>query len=117
MQRAGISVRGLHLARPLSYLDFLSLLSGARLVVTDSGGIQEECTVLGVSCATVRPNTERPVTQTMGTNLLVSDHPSKILKTVRWALGHKIRRGKIPPGWDGHAAERIVRALKRLRKH
>ncbi|MEJ2547430.1 MAG: UDP-N-acetylglucosamine 2-epimerase (non-hydrolyzing) [Gemmatimonadota bacterium] len=92
---------------PLRYLDFLGLMQDAAGVITDSGGIQEETTVLGIPCVTVRPNTERPVTLTHGTNRLFDGDPHGLLDVVREALievGSKER----PPLWDGHAAERIV---------
>src|SRR5437763_6324650 len=95
---------------PLGYLDFMRLLTHARLVLTDSGGVQEETTFLGVPCLTVRPNTERPVTLTHGTN--------KLLPPTREALVDACQNGlsrRTPPPslerWDGRAGERIVRAL------
>ena len=98
----------LHVLPPLRYLEFLGLMAAAGLVVTDSGGIQEETTVLGVPCITVRPNTERPATITHGTNRLYDGDPSGLLDEARSAL-LEVRDGRIPPLWDGHAAERIVR--------
>jgi UDP-N-acetylglucosamine 2-epimerase (non-hydrolysing) len=97
----------LHVLPPLRYLEFLGLMAEAALVVTDSGGIQEETTVLGVPCVTVRPNTERPATITHGTNRLFDGDPSGLLDVARTAM---LERGehRIPPLWDGHAAERIV---------
>lgn len=92
---------------PLRYLDFLGLMQESAGVITDSGGIQEETTVLGIPCVTVRPNTERPVTLTHGTNRLFDGEPHDLLDVVREALidaGHSER----PPLWDGHAAERIA---------
>jgi UDP-N-acetylglucosamine 2-epimerase (non-hydrolysing) len=101
----------LRLIPPLGYLDFLCLLSRAAVVLTDSGGIQEETTALGVPCLTLRENTERPVTITHGTNLLVGTDPARILRAVRDSLATKGKVGRIPPLWDGHAAERIVDTL------
>jgi UDP-N-acetylglucosamine 2-epimerase (non-hydrolysing) len=101
----------LRLIPPLGYLDFLCLLSKATLVLTDSGGIQEETTALGVPCLTLRENTERPVTVTQGTNLLVGTNPSKIVAAAEQILRGDGRRGRTPPLWDGHAAERIVEIL------
>jgi UDP-N-acetylglucosamine 2-epimerase (non-hydrolysing) len=98
---------------PVGYLDFLCLLSHAKLVLTDSGGIQEETTALGVPCLTLRENTERPVTTTQGTNQIVGLDPTKILAAARDALAGKTRAGRIPEFWDGNAAERIVDILLR----
>ena len=98
---------------PLGYLEFLCLLSRAKLVLTDSGGIQEESTVLGVPCLTLRENTERPVTVTKGTNRIIGQDPEKILAATKDILaGHEKERQR-PDLWDGHAAERIVEILKR----
>jgi len=104
----------LHLTPPLGYLDFLCLLSKATLVLTDSGGIQEETTALGVSCLTLRTNTERPITIAEGTNQLVGTDPARILAAAREILRGKNKTGRIPPLWDGHAAERIVETLLRM---
>ncbi|MBI2165003.1 MAG: UDP-N-acetylglucosamine 2-epimerase (non-hydrolyzing) [Chloroflexi bacterium] len=104
------------LLSPLGYLDFLHLLKHARLVMTDSGGVQEETTVLGVPCLTLRENTERPVTVTHGTNKIVGRDPEVVLAEALQALSHPSKRGKAPPLWDGQAAQRIaailVQALK-----
>jgi UDP-N-acetylglucosamine 2-epimerase (non-hydrolysing) len=93
---------------PLGYLDFMRLLSLARLVLTDSGGIQEETTVLGVPCLTLRNNTERPITIEQGTNTLVGLDPERIVATAHRVLGEQPRDKRIPDLWDGRAAERIV---------
>jgi UDP-N-acetylglucosamine 2-epimerase (non-hydrolysing) len=103
---------GLRLVEPQGYLDFLRLLDSAELVLTDSGGIQEETTVLGVPCLTLRPNTERPVTITEGTNVLVGTDPARILEEGLKVLSGKGRKGRIPRYWDGHAAPRIAAALR-----
>ena len=103
--------KGLRLIEPLGYLDFLNLYSGARLVLTDSGGIQEETTVLGVPCLTLRENTERPITVKMGTNTIVGTDPKKITAAAFVALSGTSKKAADIPLWDGHAAERIVDAL------
>jgi UDP-N-acetylglucosamine 2-epimerase (non-hydrolysing) len=99
------------LIEPLGYLEFLSLLRSAVLVLTDSGGIQEETTFLRVPCITLRKNTERPVTISLGTNTLVGTDPDKILKTAFEVLDGKGKKGEIPPLWDGKAGQRIVQIL------
>jgi UDP-N-acetylglucosamine 2-epimerase (non-hydrolysing) len=104
---------GVRLIEPLGYLDFLRLMSKARLVLTDSGGLQEETTVLGVPCLTLRQNTERPITITRGTNCLVGSDARQILRHARSILAGRKRRGRIPHLWDGRAAERIVAILYR----
>ena len=96
---------------PLSYIDFLALQKSARLVITDSGGIQEETTYLGVPCLTVRENTERPVTVTCGTNILVGRDMNRLNREVTNILSGNQKRGQIPPLWDGHAADRIAQAV------
>jgi UDP-N-acetylglucosamine 2-epimerase (non-hydrolysing) len=103
----------LRLISPIGYLDFLCLLSKATLVLTDSGGIQEETTALGVPCLTLRTNTERPITISEGTNLLVGTDPARIVPVARDVLAGKSKAGRVPPLWDGHAAERIVDILLR----
>ncbi len=113
LERAGLTATDrLVVMEPLGYIDFLSLVRGAALVITDSGGIQEETTVLGVPCLTVRPNTERPITITHGTNRLVT--PGEVA-----AMAATILRDGIavpadgPPLWDGHAGERIADVIAR----
>jgi len=96
---------------PLGYLDFLHLMSKASLVLTDSGGIQEETTILGVPCLTLRNNTERPVTVREGTNIVVGNSPDKILSTSIAVLEKKITKKRRPKYWDGKAAKRIVNIL------
>jgi UDP-N-acetylglucosamine 2-epimerase (non-hydrolysing) len=98
---------------PLGYLEFLELMSEARLVLTDSGGIQEETTTLGVPCLTLRDNTERPVTCTHGTNVLVGSDPERIRAEARKILQGRSKAGTMPEGWDGLAARRIVDVLER----
>lgn len=102
------------LTEPLGYLEFLGLMAGARLVLTDSGGVQEETTILGVPCLTVRENTERPVTITHGTNRLVGTEPARIIAAVDETLAAPRPDGRRPELWDGRAAERIVGVLASL---
>jgi UDP-N-acetylglucosamine 2-epimerase (non-hydrolysing) len=102
---------GLRLVEPLGYLDFLCLMAQARLMLTDSGGIQEETTVLGVPCLTLRFNTERPITLTQGTNQLVGNEKEKILQAAHGVLGSPPPQGKVPDLWDGKASERIADVL------
>ena len=93
---------------PMGYLDFLSLQKSARIVITDSGGIQEETTFLGVPCLTVRQNTERPVTVEIGTNIVVGQDMERLKREVYNILDGKAKKGKVPPLWDGKASERIA---------
>jgi len=104
--------RGIRLIEPLGYLDFLCLMKNARLVITDSGGIQEETTCLGIPCVTVRENTERPVTISHGTNVLAGVKTEGIRKAIREQLGSK-PRAAVPEGWDGKTAPRILGAICR----
>jgi len=96
---------------PLGFRESLFLWKDARLVMTDSGGLQEETTALGVPCLTLRENTERPITCEIGTNRLVGNDPAKILKEFDAVLNGRRKKGEIPPKWDGRAAERIVSIL------
>lgn len=96
---------------PLGYIDFLSLIKNAILIITDSGGIQEESTYLGVQCITVRTNTERPVTVTLGTNQLLGVNLDYVQEKAIEVLDGKTKLGKIPPMWDGKAAERLVQII------
>jgi len=102
---------GLRLADPLPYLDFLQLMAEARCVLTDSGGIQEETTALGVPCLTLRHNTERPVTATRGTNRIVGTDTDVIYESWRAVAEGKWPAGELPELWDGKAAGRVVRVL------
>jgi len=104
---------GLRLVDPLGYLDFLGLTDAAALVLTDSGGIQEETTVLGVPCLTLRENTERPITVEQGTNSLVGLSAELIVAEGQKALRGQGKTGRVPDLWDGHAAERIADVLLR----
>jgi UDP-N-acetylglucosamine 2-epimerase (non-hydrolysing) len=106
-------IKGLLVIDPVGYLDFLQLLSGARLVLTDSGGIQEETTVLGIPCITLRQNTERPITVEMGTNTIAGTNSAEIVKAALIAIEGRPDKSapNVPPFWDGHAADRILDAL------
>jgi UDP-N-acetylglucosamine 2-epimerase (non-hydrolysing) len=100
------------LTEPLGYLDFLQLYRNSRLVLTDSGGLQEETTVLGIPCLTLRHNTERPITVTEGTNRVVGNDPETIKREAFAALEQSARQNRVPELWDGHAAVRIVDAIE-----
>jgi UDP-N-acetylglucosamine 2-epimerase (non-hydrolysing) len=104
-------MENLKMTEPVGYLDSLKLQKAARLVLTDSGGIQEETTVLGAPCLTLRENTERPVTVEVGTNTLVGMDPVAILETARQVLDGKYKQGRIPDLWDGRTSDRIVSVL------
>ncbi len=106
-------MRNLKLLEPLGYLDFMKLLHNARLVLTDSGGLQEETTYLGIPCITMRENTERPITVDIGTNVLVGTDTQRIIEEAEKVLDGKAKKGQIPELWDGHAAERIVKIIER----
>ncbi len=103
----------LRILDPMGYLDFLKLISSAKVVLTDSGGIQEETTILKVPCLTLRENTERPITLEVGSNRLVGSDPAKIIAAYREITTGRVADSEIPPLWDGHAAERIVDVLQR----
>jgi UDP-N-acetylglucosamine 2-epimerase (non-hydrolysing) len=107
------SMKDLRKVEPLGYLDFLNLSSGARLVLTDSGGIQEETTYLGIPCLTLRENTERPITVEMGTNVVVGTNATKIIAAANAALDGSAKKAvRQPPLWDGQTSERILDALE-----
>ena len=106
---------GVILTEPLGYLDFLRLMCSARVVLTDSGGIQEETTVLSIPCLTLRENTERPVTLRQGTNHLVGTQPERVVAVLDRVLAQEAgKHHAVPEGWDGYAAQRIVETLTRL---
>ena len=107
----GLNAGQLLLLDPLPYVDFLGLQSRATVVITDSGGIQEETTYLGIPCLTVRENTERPITVSMGTNVLVGRDRDKLRSELSRALGGDPKKGAVPPLSDGHAGERIADVL------
>jgi UDP-N-acetylglucosamine 2-epimerase (non-hydrolysing) len=107
----------LRLIEPLGHVDFLRLYSAATLVLTDSGGLQEETTYLHIPCLTLRPTTERPVTLVLGTNQLVASEHNAIVEAARASVNRGTRsHGPPPPLWDGHAAERIVSTLLGCRR-
>lgn len=115
LQRFGLKpAAGITLTGPLSYMDFLNLWKDAKLVLTDSGGLQEETTALGVPCLTLRHNTERPITVEEGTNVLVGTDPNKILAEAVNIIDGGGKVGQRPALWDGRAAERIVQKLSEL---
>src|SRR5579884_1082279 len=110
----GHTAGNLHLLDPLPYIEFLGLQRGAAVVITDSGGIQEETTYLGVPCITLRENTERPVTVTMGTNVIVGQDRKKLTDELMKVVAGTSKKGAIPPLWDGKASERIAKFLTRI---
>jgi UDP-N-acetylglucosamine 2-epimerase (non-hydrolysing) len=99
------------LTEPIGYIDFLALTKNSELIITDSGGIQEESTYLGIQCITVRDNTERPSTIEIGTNQLIGTDLEKVEKTAIEILNGNKKNGSIPEFWDGHASDRIVKTL------
>ena len=107
----GLTTEQLHLSAPMPYIEFLSLQSRATVVITDSGGIQEETTYLHVPCLTLRSNTERPITVELGTNVLVGDSKERLDSELRKILNGEAKKGAIPPLWDGHAGDRIARIV------
>jgi len=106
-----IAMPNLRLIEPLGYLDFLALTANAKLVLTDSGGLQEETTVLGIPCLTIRANTERPVTVSVGTNIVVGSDQEAIRHNIEEILEGRAKVGTIPDLWDGRASERAARVL------
>ena len=112
LERFGVDLgRNVMLVGPRAYMEFLNLWKDAVVVLTDSGGLQEETTALGVPCITIRENTERPVTVDEGTNVLVGTDPARIVSEVRKVLAGEGKQGRRPDLWDGHAADRIVQLL------
>lgn len=103
--------KGIRMIEPLSYLPFIGLVARARMVLTDSGGIQEETTVLGIPCITMRQSTERPITCEIGTNILAGADPARIRAAVLEVMENRSRQPRIPEKWDGRAGERIVETL------
>jgi UDP-N-acetylglucosamine 2-epimerase (non-hydrolysing) len=105
------AMAGLRMIEPIGYLDFLKLTSSARIVLTDSGGIQEETTILKVPCLTLRESTERPITAEVGSNRIVGTNPADIIPAFEQLMSGESRQPEIPPLWDGQAAQRIVEIL------
>ncbi len=101
-------IDGLIITEPANYIDFIKLMQNSKMVLTDSGGIQEETTFLDIPCLTLRTTTERPVTIEFGTNILITPDKDLIIKTFNYALDNPIKRKSIPPLWDGNAAKRII---------
>jgi len=110
------SIPNLTIIDPIGYVDFIHLIRRSKLVLTDSGGIQEETTFLKIPCITMRDSTERPITVTQGTNYLTGTNHAQILKTVNLILGGRAKRGSRPRFWDGRTAKRIVRILLKAKK-
>jgi UDP-N-acetylglucosamine 2-epimerase (non-hydrolysing) len=102
---------GIHLTEPLGYIRFMSLVRGARIAITDSGGIQEETTYLGIRCLTLRPNTERPITITQGTNRLIG--PRELAAAILDSIDRDLPHYEAPELWDGRTAGRVANDLKR----
>lgn len=107
-----LDMQGLKVTDPMDYFAFQNLLASSAMVMTDSGGVQEETTFRGVPCLTLRPNTERPITVTVGTNELVPFDVSEVEERMEVILAGQVRRGGIPERWDGHATERVVEVLE-----
>ena len=99
---------GVHLVEPMGYFDFIGLVADCKVVVTDSGGIQEETTYLGIPCLTMRENTERPSTVSVGTNVLIGSNVDQLGSELESIAANRFKKGAVPPLWDGRAAERIV---------
>ena len=114
MTANGLSFSNLHLVEPLGYLEFNYLVRNSKAVVTDSGGVTEETTVMGIPCMTLRDNTERPETCSVGTNELIGTDPQNIAPAMKRLMSGEWKKGGIPEKWDGHAAERIVDIIKNL---
>ena len=114
LQESGFSNPNLHIIEPLGYLEFNYLVENALCVITDSGGITEETTVMGIPCMTLRDNTERPETIEIGTNELLGTNPKAIQPALQILFNNQWKKGNIPEKWDGKAAERIVKLLSEL---
>ena len=117
LQGLGLTNDRLHIIDPLSYLKFNYLVKNAKGVITDSGGITEETTVMGIPCITLRNNTERPETVNMGTNELIGTDPKALAPYLEKLIAGNWKKGQIPPLWDGKAAERIIKKLWEIYRH
>ena len=115
LESLGISYPNLHTVEPLSYLEFNYLVERAKAVITDSGGITEETTVMNIPCMTLRDNTERPETIDLGTNELLGVNPKAIGPAMKKLFSGEWKKGKVPHLWDGKTAERIIDQLLQLR--
>lgn len=113
-KEAGISAENLHIIEPLGYLEFNYLVERSKLVITDSGGITEETTVMNVPCMTLRDNTERPETCEIGTNELIGTDPKAIAPAMARVFAGEWKEGRIPELWDGKAAERVIKIIKNI---
>ena len=111
-----LSNGNIKIVKPLGYLENLSLLSNSKFVITDSGGIQEETTALGIPCLTLRESTERPITVTIGSNTVIGLDMDYLFRCADKILKGKYKKGKIPKYWDGKAANRIVKKLTQILK-
>jgi UDP-N-acetylglucosamine 2-epimerase (non-hydrolysing) len=111
ISQLGLPTHGIRIQDPVPYLEFLALQRRATVVLTDSGGVQEETTYLGIPCLTIRPNTERPVTVDVGTNVLIGSDMKKLRFELAKALAGGGKKGSVPPLWDGRASERIANIL------
>jgi UDP-N-acetylglucosamine 2-epimerase (non-hydrolysing) len=111
------SAPGMKLIEPLGYLEFMSLASRAKFALTDSGGLQEETTALGIPCITIRETTERPITVDEGTNVVVGSDPQRIREEAGRVLRGSGKAGRVPELWDGKAAQRIADAVLRFLAH
>ncbi len=114
LERLGITAANVIMVEPMSYLEFNYLVKHAKAVITDSGGITEETTVMGIPCITLRNNTERPETVEIGTNELIGTDPANLPPAFELLFSGKWKKGAIPPLWDGHTAERIISTLVNL---
>jgi UDP-N-acetylglucosamine 2-epimerase (non-hydrolysing) len=110
----GFDAGKLHKSSPVPYVEFLALQRRAAVVIIDSGGIQEETTYLGMPCLTLRNNTERPVTVTLGTNVVVGQGRDKLSSELSRTVAGRAKKGITPPLWDGHAAERIADVIQTI---
>ncbi|MFY7965770.1 MAG: UDP-N-acetylglucosamine 2-epimerase, partial [Chitinophagaceae bacterium] len=114
LETLGLQASNLHLTEPLPYLEFNYLVQHAKAVITDSGGITEETTVMQIPCMTLRNNTERPETVELGTNELIGTNPENLPPAFKKLFDGEWKKGTIPPFWDGKTGERIVAHLNQI---